>query len=88
MLYGRSFADSHNRLFVQVECFGSFTTRLYLPTSDIDMVVSNVADAPKRALNAIAEVLRSRALVSSIEVIGHARVCSVVCFELLDDCFL
>ncbi|MES1921320.1 Poly(A) polymerase [Bonamia ostreae] len=51
--------------------YGSFTTDLYLPFSDIDVVILNVGVDP---VNVLAEELKDRDLVSHIETITSARV--------------
>jgi len=58
-----------------VEVFGSYATRLYLPTSDVDVCVFGVPDAVGGdALDAVAAALRAApGLVRTLRVI-HARV--------------
>eukprot|EP00741_Cyanophora_paradoxa_P003034 tig00000663_g2946.t1 len=55
----------------EVKVFGSFATDLFLPTSDIDLVVFGCGSSPlKRA----SEALGRKAWVSKMQVIGKARV--------------
>ncbi|OIV92410.1 hypothetical protein TanjilG_23010 [Lupinus angustifolius] len=59
----------------QVEIFGSFRTGLYLPTSDIDVVILK-AGLPntQMGLNALSRSLSQRGIAKKIQVIGKARV--------------
>ncbi|KAL5715512.1 polynucleotide adenylyltransferase [Ranunculus cassubicifolius] len=59
----------------QVEVFGSFKTGLYLPTSDIDVVImdSNVK-TPQMGLIALSRALSSKGIAKKIQVIAKARV--------------
>ncbi|GBG58863.1 hypothetical protein CBR_g262 [Chara braunii] len=59
----------------KVVVFGSFATGLYLPTSDVDVVVlnSNVG-APVTGLRAVASGLSRNRVAKKIQVIGKARV--------------
>ncbi|KDO23197.1 hypothetical protein SPRG_10005 [Saprolegnia parasitica CBS 223.65] len=56
-----------------IEAFGSHVTEMYLPTSDIDLIVH---DAPKgkQALWTLAQRLEDLGVVSFIEVIDSARI--------------
>lgn len=58
-----------------VEVFGSFATGLYLPTSDVDLVVlsSGAEDIPN-ALRALASKLSKKNLATEVQVIAKARV--------------
>ncbi|TKY49100.1 Non-canonical poly(A) RNA polymerase PAPD7 [Spatholobus suberectus] len=59
----------------QVEVFGSFRTGLYLPTSDIDVVIlKSGLPNPQIGLNAISKALSQRGMAKKIQVIGKARV--------------
>ncbi|KAK8469422.1 hypothetical protein PHAVU_005G070800 [Phaseolus vulgaris] len=59
----------------QVEVFGSFRTGLYLPTSDIDVVIlKSGLPNPQIGLNAISKALSQRSMAKRIQVIGKARV--------------
>ncbi|OQR86062.1 Poly(A) RNA polymerase [Achlya hypogyna] len=56
-----------------VEAFGSHLTEMYLPTSDVDLVVQG-APAGKKALWALAGRLEELGVVSYLEVIDSARI--------------
>ncbi|RZB83226.1 terminal nucleotidyltransferase 4A [Glycine soja] len=59
----------------QVEVFGSFRTGLYLPTSDVDVVIlKSGLQNPQIGLNAISKALSQRGMAKKIQVIGKARV--------------
>ncbi|XP_077228080.1 uncharacterized protein LOC143861075 isoform X2 [Tasmannia lanceolata] len=59
----------------RVEVFGSFKTGLYLPTSDIDVVVlESKVKAPKIGLQALSKALSQRKIAKKIQVIAKARV--------------
>ncbi|KAK7401832.1 hypothetical protein VNO78_13628 [Psophocarpus tetragonolobus] len=59
----------------QVEVFGSFRTGLYLPTSDVDVVIlKSGLPNPQIGLNAISKALSQRGMAKKIQVIGKARV--------------
>ncbi|KAJ1895840.1 hypothetical protein LPJ81_004873, partial [Coemansia sp. IMI 209127] len=79
-------------------CFGSFATRLYLPTSDIDMTVmlykqsssrKTVApayegkEAVRRFLYTLARHLKNAGFCRSCEVIAHARVPIIKTHEMI-----
>ncbi|GAB2229923.1 hypothetical protein Droror1_Dr00014179 [Drosera rotundifolia] len=57
------------------EVFGSFKTGLYLPSSDIDVVIlgSNIKK-PQLGLQALSRALSQRGIAKQIQVIGKARV--------------
>ncbi|KAK1275514.1 hypothetical protein QJS04_geneDACA022473 [Acorus gramineus] len=59
----------------KAEVFGSFSTGLYLPTSDIDAVIlnSNVTTI-QMGLRALSKALSQRSIAKKIQVIGKARV--------------
>ncbi|KAL8167323.1 hypothetical protein V2J09_008822 [Rumex salicifolius] len=59
----------------RVEVFGSFRTGLYLPSSDIDVVIlgSNIR-TPQMGLQALSRALSQRGIAKKIQVIGKARV--------------
>ncbi|KAJ2540605.1 hypothetical protein EV175_006217, partial [Coemansia sp. RSA 1933] len=83
----------------QALCFGSFATRLYLPTSDIDMTVmlysktsaakKTVApayqgkEAIRRFLYTLAKHMKNAGFCSSCEVIAHARVPIIKTHEMI-----
>ncbi|CAN1159873.1 Terminal nucleotidyltransferase 4B [Linum perenne] len=59
----------------KVEVFGSFRTGLYLPTSDIDVVIlSSHVMTPQTGLRAISRALSQRGIAKKIQVIAKARV--------------
>ncbi|XP_057970535.1 uncharacterized protein LOC131159538 isoform X2 [Malania oleifera] len=59
----------------QVEVFGSFKTGIYLPTSDIDVVIlgSNIR-TPQIGLVALSRALSQRGIAKNMQVIAKARV--------------
>ncbi|CAK7327636.1 unnamed protein product [Dovyalis caffra] len=59
----------------KVEVFGSFRTGLYLPTSDIDVVIlgSGIKN-PQIGLNALSRALSQKGVAKKIQVIAKARV--------------
>ncbi|KAE9458117.1 hypothetical protein C3L33_09983, partial [Rhododendron williamsianum] len=60
---------------LQVEVFGSFKTGLYLPTSDIDVVIlGSDIRSPQMGLQALARALSQRGVAKKIQVIAKARV--------------
>ncbi|GIL46015.1 hypothetical protein Vafri_3108 [Volvox africanus] len=66
------------------EIFGSYATGLYVPTSDIDLVIldsgcSNV----QSGLKALGNALNSRKVAQNIQVVGKARV-PIVKFETVE----
>ncbi|KAH7685731.1 Polynucleotide adenylyltransferase protein [Dioscorea alata] len=59
----------------KVEVFGSFTTGLYLPTSDIDVVIlDSKVRTPQMGLYALARALSQRSITKKMQVIAKARV--------------
>ncbi|GMP65773.1 hypothetical protein CsSME_00026433 [Camellia sinensis var. sinensis] len=59
----------------KVEVFGSFKTGLYLPTSDIDVVIlGSDIKTPQIGLQALARALSQRGIAKKIQVIAKARV--------------
>ncbi|MCL7036102.1 hypothetical protein MKW94_027898 [Papaver nudicaule] len=59
----------------KVEVFGSFKTGLYLPTSDIDVVIlDSKVRTPQMGLNALSKALSQRGIAKKIQVIAKARV--------------
>ncbi|KAG2180708.1 hypothetical protein INT44_003715 [Umbelopsis vinacea] len=66
-----------------VEVFGSFETRLYLPTSDIDLVLfydGKDARDTTRVLSRLADALRKQGITYTVQVIAKARV-PIIKFE-------
>nr|CAB3473850.1 unnamed protein product [Digitaria exilis] len=58
-----------------VEVFGSFRTGLYLPTSDIDVVIfKSRVKTPQVGLYALAKALSQKGVAKKIQVIAKARV--------------
>ncbi|KAK4804192.1 hypothetical protein SAY86_004009 [Trapa natans] len=58
-----------------VEVFGSFQTELYLPTSDIDVVIfSSGIQSPQLGLYALSRALSQKCIAKKIQVIAKARV--------------
>jgi non-canonical poly(A) RNA polymerase PAPD5/7 len=60
----------------KIAAFGSFDTGLFLPISDLDLVVLNLPAslAPKHAMFKLARQLRRRGLGYNLQVISQARV--------------
>ncbi|CAI0543799.1 unnamed protein product [Linum tenue] len=59
----------------KVEVFGSFRTGLYLPTSDVDVVILNShVVSPQTGLHALSRALSQRGIAKKILVIAKARV--------------
>lgn len=59
----------------KVEVFGSFRTGLYLPTSDIDVVIlGSGLKSPQIGLNALSRALSQKGVAKKIQVIARARV--------------
>uniref|UniRef100_A0A7N0UQW9 polynucleotide adenylyltransferase n=1 Tax=Kalanchoe fedtschenkoi TaxID=63787 RepID=A0A7N0UQW9_KALFE len=58
-----------------VQVFGSFRTGLYLPTSDIDVVIlDSDIRTPQLGLRALSRALSQRGIAKNIQVIAKARV--------------
>lgn len=57
-----------------VSVFGSFETKLYLPTSDVDVVVMDESLRMPSCLFNLAHTLKDHSMVSKIEVIDKAKV--------------
>ncbi|XP_008226638.1 PREDICTED: non-canonical poly(A) RNA polymerase PAPD5 [Prunus mume] len=59
----------------KVEVFGSFKTGLYLPASDIDVVIMRSGiPTPQQGLQALSRALSQMGLAKKIQVIGKARI--------------
>lgn len=59
----------------KVEIFGSFKTGLYLPTSDIDVVIlGSSIKTPQMGLVALSRALSQRGIAKNIQVIAKARI--------------
>ncbi|KAJ0971843.1 hypothetical protein J5N97_019802 [Dioscorea zingiberensis] len=59
----------------KVDVFGSFMTGLYLPTSDIDVVIlDSKVTTPQMGLHALARALSQRSITKKMQVIAKARV--------------
>ncbi|PKA47193.1 DNA polymerase sigma subunit [Apostasia shenzhenica] len=59
----------------RVEVFGSFRTGLYLPTSDIDVVILNSkVKTPQTGLYALARALSQKGIAKKMQVLAKARV--------------
>lgn len=59
----------------KVEVFGSFKTGLYLPSSDIDVVIlGSDIRTPQMGLHALSRALSQRGIAKKIQVIAKARV--------------
>ncbi|PIA55380.1 hypothetical protein AQUCO_00800265v1 [Aquilegia coerulea] len=59
----------------KVEVFGSFKTGLYLPTSDIDVVIfDSQVKTPQMGLIALSRALSQKGIAKKIQVIAKARV--------------
>lgn len=58
-----------------VELFGSFRTGLYLPTSDVDVVIlESKVTKPQTGLYALSKALSQRSVAKKLQVIAKARV--------------
>ncbi|KAJ7300053.1 hypothetical protein O6H91_Y086900 [Diphasiastrum complanatum] len=58
-----------------VKVFGSSATGLFLPTSDVDVVILNSGcEVPQNGLKALATAFRRKSMVKNLQVIGKARV--------------
>lgn len=68
------------------EVFGSFKTGLYLPSSDVDVVIlgSNIV-TPQLGLNALAKALSRKGVAKKMQVIAKARVPIVKFVEKTSD---
>ncbi|KAH7512543.1 hypothetical protein FEM48_Zijuj12G0101600 [Ziziphus jujuba var. spinosa] len=61
--------------YCKVEVFGSFRTGLYLPTSDVDVVIlGSGIPTPQQGLQALSRALSQRGIAKKIQVIAKARV--------------
>lgn len=58
----------------ELKPFGSFATRLYLPTSDIDIVLVGADGDAAGRLELLADEIRSADMASYLEVIGKAKI--------------
>lgn len=58
----------------EVEVFGSFSTQLYLPNSDIDLVVRFPPSSPVR-LRRLASCLEAEEICRDPQIIENATVC-------------
>ena len=58
----------------QMRTFGSFETRLYLPSSDLDVVVLDETMESPSCLYTLEDALEKAGIMSRIEVIASARV--------------
>ncbi|XP_074290449.1 uncharacterized protein LOC141617163 [Silene latifolia] len=70
----------------RVEVFGSYRTGLYLPSSDIDVVIldSNIK-SPQIGLQALSRALSQKGIAKKIQVIGKARVPIIKFVEKVTD---
>jgi DNA polymerase sigma len=57
-----------------VEIFGSYRTKLYLPSSDLDLVILGDENYGKNAMYKVADALAKARIPSKIEVIDSAKV--------------
>lgn len=70
----------------RVEVFGSYRTGLYLPSSDIDVVILNSnIKTPQLGLQALARALSQKGIAKKIQVIGKARVPIIKFIEKVTD---
>ncbi|KAK6934257.1 polymerase, nucleotidyl transferase domain [Dillenia turbinata] len=68
--------------YCKVEVFGSFKTGLYLPSSDIDVVILNSnINTPQKGLQALSRALSQRSIARKIQAISRARVPTVKFIE-------
>ncbi|KAJ3091811.1 hypothetical protein HK102_013335 [Quaeritorhiza haematococci] len=58
----------------EVYVFGSFETELFLPSSDIDVVVVELSTSTPKCLYPVADLLRKTHVASKVEVIDKAKV--------------
>ncbi|KNA23410.1 hypothetical protein SOVF_025100 [Spinacia oleracea] len=72
--------------YCRVEVFGSYRTGLYLPSSDIDVVIleSNIK-TPQIGLQALARALSQKGIAKKMQVIGKARVPIIKFVEKVTD---
>lgn len=66
----------------KVNIFGSCSSELTLPTSDIDIVVSKTRPGPNPPMLWLSRALRQRRIGRDIQEIRHARVLLNSCFSL------
>ncbi|KAI9005648.1 hypothetical protein DFJ74DRAFT_612476, partial [Hyaloraphidium curvatum] len=66
----------------EVAVFGSFETRMYLPSSDVDLVVFEPSARPPACLDQLARALR-QGVCREVEVIASARVPIIKCVDAL-----
>ena len=65
---------------VTVGVFGSFASGLYLPNSDIDLVIEEPSMSPKKLLYKISRILRGENNgLEILELLPHARVPIIKC---------
>lgn len=57
-----------------LECYGSFATDLYLPTSDLDLVLMTETPIGKTEMTYIGNALVQRGIPSFMEIISKARI--------------
>ncbi|KAK9078245.1 hypothetical protein SSX86_002302 [Deinandra increscens subsp. villosa] len=70
----------------KVEVFGSFKTGLFLPTSDVDMVIlGSHIQTPQLGLRALSRALSQRGVAKKIQVLGKARVPIIKFVEVVSD---
>ncbi|KAI8919016.1 hypothetical protein DFJ77DRAFT_452759 [Powellomyces hirtus] len=62
------------RPHAKVSVFGSFETKLYLPSSDVDMVVLDSSMGNRAPLNEMEKAIRKAGIASKIECIAGAKV--------------
>ncbi|KAF9319704.1 hypothetical protein BGZ91_004903 [Linnemannia elongata] len=58
----------------EVHVFGSYDTQLYLPSSDLDLVVLRVRDFSKEDLYKLSRHLKAKQVTNDVQVIAKARV--------------
>ncbi|KAG0284631.1 hypothetical protein BGZ96_011032 [Linnemannia gamsii] len=58
----------------EVHVFGSYDTQLYLPSSDLDLVVLRVRDFSKEDLYKLSRHLKAKLVTNDVQVIAKARV--------------
>ena len=57
-----------------VELYGSYATRLHLPSSDIDMVITNIEGDKRDILRVVEKILKNQAFVKTTNLIHQAFV--------------